>query len=124
MNGIKGIGFQLYDGNEWQGAFQVLSAGRVDTELIGLAENYRNSALIQQTLAEILERYPDREEPLNTRRGAVEAEPMLPSNEKDIGSKKESALKALRERQSKIKEQEKKSPEQKKQNRKKGEQSL
>lgn len=124
MNGIKGIGFQLYDGNEWQGEFHVMSAGRVDTELIGLAENYRNSALIQQTLAEILEHYPDREESLHARRGAVEAEPMLPSNEKDIGSKKESVLKALRERQSKIKEQEKKSPEQKKQNRKKGEQSL
>lgn len=124
MNGIKGIGFRLYDGNEWQGAFQVLSAGRVDTELIGLAENYRNSTLIQQTLAEILEHYPDRKELLDVRREAVEVKPKLPLNEKDTGSKKESVLKALRERQSKIKEQENKSPEQKKQNRKKGEQSL
>ena len=123
MNGIKGIGFQLYDGNEWQGEFHLMSAGMVDTELIGLADQYKNSAVIQQVVAEILEHYPDRKEELKMQTNAEKA--VLPSSiqKKGAGSKKESVLKALRERQFRLKGAEK-SPEQKKQERKKGEQSL
>lgn len=123
MHGIKGIGFQLYDRNVWQGEIQLMSAGKVDTEMIGLADQYKNSAVIQQVVAEILEHYPDRKEELKMQKNAEKA--VLPSSnqEKGAGRKKESVLKALRERQSRLKGAEK-SPEQKKQEQKKGEQSL
>lgn len=124
MNGIKGIGFQLYDRNVWQGEIQLMSAGKVDTEMIGLAEQYRNSAVIQQAVSEILKHYPDQNEELKTQKDTEKTVLRPPLQGNGASSKKESVLKALRERQSKLKNPEKTSPEQKKQEQKKGELSL
>lgn len=124
MHGIKGIGFQLYDRNVWQGEIQLMSAGKVDTEMIGLAEQYKNSAVIQQAVSEILKHYPDQNEERKTQKDTEKAVLRPSLQGKGASSKKESVLKALRERQSKLKNLEKTSPEQKKQERKKGEVSL
>ena len=119
MHGIKGIGIQLYEGSEWLGDYPILTAGKVDTEMIGLADHYRNSPAVQNILEEIARQYPESKEiqPVKGEEGKIEPEK---GDGPGSGSKKESVLKALRERQAKIKEREKCSLEQKKQERRKG----
>ena len=119
MHGIKGIGIQLYEGSEWLGDYPILTAGKVDTEMIGLADHYRNSPAVRNMLEEIARQYPESKEiqPVKGEEGKIEPEKV---DGPGSGSKKESVLKALRERQAKIKEREKCSLEQKKQERRKG----
>lgn len=50
MNGIKGIGFELHDGSEYDGQFPLMDAGRVDEELINMVQHYKDSPLVQQAI--------------------------------------------------------------------------
>lgn len=50
MNGIKGIGFELYDGSEYDGQYPLMEAGRVDEELINMVQHYKDSPLVQQAI--------------------------------------------------------------------------
>lgn len=50
MNGIKGIGFELHDGSEYDGQFPLMEAGRVDEELINMVQHYKDSPLVQQAI--------------------------------------------------------------------------
>ena len=50
MNGIKGIGFELHDGSEYDGQYPLMEAGRVDEELINKVQHYKDSPLVQQAI--------------------------------------------------------------------------
>lgn len=152
MNGIKGIGFNLHDGSDYAGAYPLMQGGKVVTEMIDLVEHYKNSPLVQQAVEDIKQYYPDVRETEYQPREAEENAPAVtqtsveaapaekteasvkpPEKVSDAPEKKgnevtsgrrESVLKALRDRQAQIKEREKNTPEQKNHDRKKGEQSL
>ena len=152
MNGMKGIGFNLHDGSDYAGTYPLMQGGKVATEMIDLVEHYKNSPLVQQDVEDIKQYYPDvRETEYQPREAeenapavtqtSVEAAPVEkteasvkpPEKVSDApekqgnevtGGRRESVLKALRERQAQIKEREKNAPEQKNHDRKKGEQSL
>lgn len=150
-NGIKGIGFNLDDGSDYAGSYPLVEGGKVVTEMIGLVPYCRNHPLVQEAVEEAKQYYPaTSKETTYQPREAQEAEPVVEENTTEVsapaqekrelaekpakpaekasdgrtGSKKESVLNALRERQAQIKEREKQAPEQKNMNRKKGEQSL
>ena len=50
MNGIKGIGFELHDGSEYDGQYPLMEAERVDEELINMVQHYKDSPLVQQAI--------------------------------------------------------------------------
>lgn len=50
MNGIKGIGFELHDGSEYDGQYPLMEAGRVDEERINMVQHYKDSPLVQQAI--------------------------------------------------------------------------
>lgn len=152
MNGIKGIGFNLHDGSDYAGAYPLMQGGKVATEMIDLVEHYKNSPLVQQAVEDIKQYYPDVRETEYQPREAEENAPAVtqtsveaaPAEKTEASVKplekvsdapekkgnevtsgrRESVLKALRQRQAQIKEREKNAPEQKNHDRKKGEQSL
>ena len=113
-----------------------MQGGKVATDAIDLVEHYRESPLVQQAVEEVKRYFPDareteyqpREEqapepvveqtsmetnpvkeehkqPETAEKRAVSAE--KPGGEQQTGGRKESVLKALRERQAKVKEREK-----------------
>ena len=139
MNGGKGIGFNLDDGSDYAGGYPLIQGGKVATDMIDLVPHYRDSPLVQQAVEEAKRYYPDareteyqpREEqahesvveqknvgdstvvdeqkqPETAEKRSVLVE--KPQGEQQTGSKRESVLKALRERQKQIKEQEKQLP--------------
>ena len=50
MNAIKGIGFELHDGSEYDGQYPLMEAGRVEEELINMVQHYKDSPLVQQAI--------------------------------------------------------------------------
>ncbi len=65
MNGIKGIGFRLEDGSIYDGNFDLMVMGEMQTEFINEIPQYRDSPLVQKAIADmeaiLLERRPERE---------------------------------------------------------------
>lgn len=173
MNGIKGIGFRLEDGSIYDGNFDLMVMGEMQTEFINEIPQYRDSPLVQKAIADmedILSKHKERDvsgqekkqEPpqrpmsLENKENAVHvdrdgklspttyeadrdtdaveakaAKPEksvenAPKTDRGIsgGSRKQSVLYALRERQARMKAQEKEKQGQEKTARKKGEQEL
>lgn len=153
MNGVKGIGFRLEDGSIYDGLFELMSDGRVIKDVINEIPHYKESPLVQKAIADMEAILSDQgiqkvvepeKEPAQTANRAVQedgrqeketgsreekvSETALKTNNpaKEPGTgRKESVLKALRERQAKLKAQEQeKQPKDKTQSRKKGEQDL
>lgn len=65
MNGIKGIGFRLEDGSIYDGNFDLMVMGEMQTEFINEIPQYRDSPLVQKAIADmeaiLLEQRPERE---------------------------------------------------------------
>ena len=61
MNGVKGIGFELYDGSMYDGQYPLMEAGKVDEELINMVEHYKNSPLVQQAIVDCKEMLENKE---------------------------------------------------------------
>ena len=168
MNGIKGIGFRLEDGSIYDGNFDLMVMGEMQTEFINEIPQYRDSPLVQKAIADmeaiLLERRPEQdvselvekaEEPqqpmpevkegkavqmeesrnpvTEVRKSVGDTEVLekqsaelkkaaenAPKTDRAIsgGSKKQSVLNALRERQARMKAQEKEKPGQEKQRQK------
>ena len=173
-NGLKGIGFRLEDGSIYDGNFDLMVMGEMQTEFINEIPQYRDSPLVQKAIADmeaiLLEQRPEQEvseaiekeepqqpmpevkkeekavqteesrNPVTVAEESVRdtaalekppAEPEkmaenAPKTDRGIsgGSKKQSVLNALRERQARLKAQEKEKQGQKAQARKKGEPEL
>ncbi|MDO5425153.1 MAG: DUF3849 domain-containing protein [Eubacteriales bacterium] len=149
MNGLKEIGFRLEDGSIYDGNFGLMTAGKMQTEFINEIPQYRDSPLVQKAIADmegILSEWREAEQqkkvPEDTQRKESAEQPeqtektdlkplkqpeKAPEKDNSVPEgtgRKQSVLKALRERQAKLREQEQKNTEQKTQNRKKGEQEL
>ena len=173
MSGIKGIGFCLEDGSIYDGNFDLMVMGEMQTEFINEMPQYRDSPLVQKAISdmeEILSKQKERDVPESDKKqglsqpsmssenkekavqmyeeeksapttyeagrdtGTVETKAAKPEKsaenapkaDKGIsgGSRKQSVLNALRERQARMKAQEKEKQGQEKTARKKGEQEL
>ena len=53
MNGIKGIGFRLEDGSIYDGNFDLMVMGEMQTEFINEIPQYRESPLVQKAVADM-----------------------------------------------------------------------
>lgn len=153
INGVKGIGFRLEDGSIYDGLFELMSGGTVIKDVINEIPHYKESPLVQKAIADMEAILADqgiqkavepekesaqaanravqedgRQEKATGSREEKVLETALKTNNpaKEPGTgRKESVLKALRERQAKLKAQEQeKQPKDKTQSRKKGEQDL
>jgi len=139
MNGVKGIGFCLEDGSIYDGNFDLMVAGEVQTEFINEIPQYRDSPLVQKAIADmeaILAQQTEKavlkpEEKMEPSHQTIlpkdkeKTEKALENNKNVSGeSRKQSVLNALRERQAKIKTQEKEKQGQKSRRQKKGQQEL
>ena len=59
MHGIKGIGFDLQDGDEdYSGEYELMSADRIRRDLIDMIQHYKESPLVQKAIAD-MEKYLD-----------------------------------------------------------------
>ena len=129
MNGGKGIGFCLEDGSPYGDKFDLMVCGRMQTEIINLMDEYRENLLVQKAIRDmedLLAGQAEKTVSMEEQKTEEKAEP-----EKEVktipqtgrgASRKESVLRALRERQNRMREQsrlEQKAPE-----RRKGDQEL
>lgn len=53
MSGIKGIGFRLEDGSIYDGNFDLMVMGEMQTEFINEIPQYRDSPLVQKAIADM-----------------------------------------------------------------------
>ena len=59
LHGIKGIGFDLQDGDEdYSGEYELMSADRIQRDLIDMIPHYKESSLVQKAIAD-MEKYLD-----------------------------------------------------------------
>ena len=124
MNGIKGVGFELHDGSDYDGPYDLMRLGKVDREGVEMIKHYKESPLVQKAMDDV-EKYFARKQELTKRtEQAVGDKPVQKENVSQPKSRKESVLQALRERQAKIKEQEQTATKEKSRTHKKGEVSL
>ena len=61
MNGIKGIGFDLRDGSDYEGTFPILEGKTIDLDTIQTINYYRDSPLVQKAVRELIEAMPEME---------------------------------------------------------------
>ena len=54
MNGIKGIGFELKDGSDYEGPFPILTGQTIDLDTIQAIDYYRDNPLVQKAVKELL----------------------------------------------------------------------
>ena len=59
MNGIKGIGFNLQDGSDYDGEFPIVEGRRIDLETINQIPHFRDNPVVQQALADVMAALPD-----------------------------------------------------------------
>lgn len=124
MNGIKGVGFELHDGSDYDGPYDLMRLGKVDREGVEMIKHYKESPLVQKAMDDV-EKYFARKQELTKRTEQVVGDkPIQKENVSHPKSRKESVLQALRERQAKIKEQEQTATKEKSRTHKKGEVSL
>lgn len=124
MNGIKGVGFELHDGSDYDGPYDLMRLGKVDREGVEMIKHYKESPLVEKAMDDV-EKYFARKQELTKRtEQAVENKPIQKENVSHPKSRKESVLQALWERQAKIKEQEQTATKEKSRTHKKGEVSL
>lgn len=128
INGGKGIGFDLEDGSFYSGQYPLMCKGRIDMDLLNHIEHYKNSPLVQKAVADLQQAMPielmsvEKEPKKDIKVEKTEKQPT--KNEPAGKEKKESVLKALRERQAKIKAKEQDKEKDKSKSHQKGAQEL
>lgn len=86
MNGIKGIGFELHDGSEYDGQYPLMEAGRVEEELINMVQHYKDSPLVQQAILDCKRILSEREQALSEGNYRIGKEHYLELHRTDDGS--------------------------------------
>ena len=119
MNGIKGVGFELHDGSDYDGPYDLMRLGKVDREEVDMIQHYKKSPLVQKAMDDV-EKYFAQKQELTK----IAEKPVQKENVPQPKSRKESVLQALRERQAKIKEQEQNTSKEKSNAHKKGDVTL
>ena len=61
MNGIKGIGFELKDGSDYEGPFPILTGQTIDLDTIQGIDYYRDNPLVQKAVTELAAAMPEME---------------------------------------------------------------
>ena len=61
MNGIKGIGFELKDGSDYEGPFPILTGQTIDLDTIQAIDYYRDNPLVQKVVKELAAAMPEME---------------------------------------------------------------
>ena len=61
MNGIKGIGFELKDGRDYEGPFPILTGQTIDLDTIQAIDYYRDNPLVQKAVKELAAAMPEME---------------------------------------------------------------
>ena len=61
MNGIKGIGFELNDGSDFEGPFPILTGQTIDLDTIQAIDYYRDNPLVQKAVKELAAAMPEME---------------------------------------------------------------
>ena len=61
MNGIKGIGFELKDGSDYEGPFPILTGQTIDLDTIQAIDYYRDNPLVQKAVKELAASMPEME---------------------------------------------------------------
>ena len=61
MNGIKGIGFELKDGSDYEGPFPILTGQTIDLDTIQAIDYYRDNPLVQKAVQELAAAMPEME---------------------------------------------------------------
>ena len=61
MNGIKGIGFELKDGSDYEGPFPILTGQTIDMDTIQAIDYYRDNPLVQKAVKELAAAMPEME---------------------------------------------------------------
>lgn len=61
MNGIKGIGFELKDGSDYEGPFPILTGQTIDLDTIQAIDYYRDNPLVQKAVKELAATMPEME---------------------------------------------------------------
>ena len=124
MNGIKGVGFELHDGSDYDGPYDLMRLGKVDRESVEMIRHYKESPLVQKAMDDVEKYFAQKQELTKRTEQAVGDKSVQKENGSQPKSRKESVLQALRERQAKIKEQEQNTSQEKSRTHKKGEVSL
>lgn len=124
MNGIKGVGFELHDGSDYDGPYDLMRLGKVDREGVEMIRHYKESPLVQKAMDDVEKYFAQKQELTKSTEQTVGDKFVQKENDSQPKSRKESVLQALRERQVKIKEQEQNAAKEKSRTHKKGEVSL
>ena len=124
MNGIKGVGFELHDGSDYDGPYDLMRLGKVDREGVEMIRHYKESPLVQKAMDDVEKYFAQKQELTKSTEQTVGDKTVQKENGSQPKSRKESVLQALRERQVKIKEQEQNAAKEKSRTHKKGEVSL
>jgi len=59
LNGVKGIGFHLADGSNYDGDFGILYGNRIDADTINDISHFHKSPLVQQAVRDLIKAFPD-----------------------------------------------------------------
>ena len=66
INGIKGVGFELHDGSDYDGPYDLMRLGKVDREGVEMIPHYKESPLVQKAMDDV-EKYFARKQELTKR---------------------------------------------------------
>ena len=61
MNGIKSIGFNLQDGSDYEGMFDLYVGGELQKEIINSIPMFRENSLVQKAIADVEKRLEKRQ---------------------------------------------------------------
>lgn len=61
MNGIKSIGFNLQDGSDYEGMFDLYVGGKLQKEIINSIPMFRENTLVQKAIAAVEKRLEKRQ---------------------------------------------------------------
>jgi hypothetical protein len=125
MNGVKGIGFVLEDGSDYDGEYALVSHGKVEKDLIDMVQHYKESPLVQKAIADAESYFSEKKLEIapEKRKLSVPEVKTEPKQQPEKGTKA-SVLQALRNRQAKIKAESQEKEQKKEQTKKRGEMEL
>ena len=95
MNGIKGVGFELHDGSDYDGPYDLMRLGKVDREGVEMIKHYKESPLVQKAMDDVEKYFAQKQELTKIAEKPVQKENSSAAKR----AEKKSVLQALRERQ-------------------------
>ena len=72
INGIKGVGFELHDGSDYDGPYDLMRLGKVDREGVEMIQHYKESPLVQKAMDDVEKYFDSKQEITKIEGKAVE----------------------------------------------------